>query len=685
MATSLHISSFPPYEYDTQSHHKTRTSRTTKKSTHYQHTYQHTTNSSPTHNIYHTPNITITILFTITLTTLIAHNNLPHTHKTNTNHTYPNQQQHYTQQLHLLQQIFHKSLITSSYYNNLPFTPLFTQPNHTTNIYNNMPRTITNKPPIPNIIIHNIIYKGQIRYITHLHQRNPKTKTTRYYTWDNSKIILLGGDIQPNPGPLSHITQNLPLEYKQRQKQYFISNTTSLKPRYAHLESLFTPHLTHGTQNNLNHELTHLQRHKSILSKYPIHLQIFTLIITYSPIPQICNQRMITGMDPIGHTLLRKIQQLPSNTQPQTPLITIPTHNLEPTTIAQAYTHINTKIAKGEVINVTTLKNELPHIPPQILQELIKCTLPIIGYHPNINPPQNPHTPHTTLTNDTHSTSQLKIITWNAGCINTSLPGILELTQTLHKDPHIIFIQETKIHKLKSTSYIDRKFQNYKIIYNNSNNTTQQPNRYSETNKARGGILIMIPKTIHTNENITKIPTPSNISPYLQVIMIENKPITPILLINMYMPTHPQDLHLIQEIQAQIRTLTTNHPTSHTILAGDFNRDILLKGRSSNGMISPPNPHDYEWARFTQSLGLNIIHNQANYTRQGGHNYTLTSLIDGFYSNIPNQNTLQSHTITNFNQNSDHYPVQLILAPNSVIIKTTPTPSLSPRITYPIS
>ena len=489
----------------------------------------------------------------------------------------------------------------------------------------------------------------------------------------------------PTPGPLSDITKSLPSEYKQRQKQYFTPNTTTLKHRYAHLESLFTPHLTHGTQNTLNHELIHLQQHKPLLSKYPIHLQIYALIITYSPIPQICNQRMITGMDPIGHTLLRKIHKLSQNTQLHIPLKTIPTHHPRPTTIAQAYAHINTKIAKGETTNITTLKNELPYIPPQILLELTKCTLPIKGYLPCTNSPQITHIPHTITTNDTYSTSQLKIITWNAGCINTSLPGILELTQTLHKDPHIILIQETKIHKLKSTSYIDKKFQNYKIIYNNSNNNTQQPNRYSESNKARGGTLIMIPKIIHTNENITKIPTPNTISPYLQVIKINNKPITPILLINMYMPTHLQDLHLIQEIQTQIQTLTTNHPTFHIILAGDFNRDILLKGRSSNGTLSPPNPNDYEWSSFTHNIGLNIIHNQSQYTRQGGLNYTLTSHIDGFYSNITNHNTLQSHTITNLNQNSDHYPVQLILAPNSAIIKTTPTPNPTPRITYPIS
>jgi hypothetical protein len=211
----------------------------------------------------------------------------------------------------------------------------------------------------------------------------------------------------------------------------------SLKPRYTHLESLFTPHLTQGTQNTLNRELSHLQRHKSLLSTYPIHIQIYVLIITYSPIPQICNQRMITGMDPIGHTLLRKIHKFSSNTQSHISLKINSTHNPNPTTIAQAYAHINTKIAKGEATNMTTLKNELSHMPAQILQELTKCTLPIIGYHPNINPPQSTHNPHNTSTVDTHSTSQLKIVTWNSGSINTSLPGILELTHisSLFKKP----------------------------------------------------------------------------------------------------------------------------------------------------------------------------------------------------------------------------------------------------------
>ena len=147
------------------------------------------------------------------------------------------------------------------------------------------------------------------------------------------------------------------------------------------------------------------------------------------------------------------------------------------------------------------------------------------------------------------------------------------------------------------------------------------------------------------------------------------------------MPSHPHDIHLIQDIQNEIRTIIHRHHNHHIILAGDFNRDILLKGRSSNGVTIPPNQDDYEWAHFTSTLGLHPINNQEQFTRQRGHNYTSTSHIDGFYSN---NNTLQSHTITRLNQNSNHYPVQLQLPTNSIVLKEIKTSPTNPRIIYPI-
>jgi hypothetical protein len=84
-----------------------------------------------------------------------------------------------------------------------------------------------------------ITYIGNTSHITYLHLSTPKLKPTKYYTWNSSKIILLGGDIQPNPGPLSNITKNLPHEYQQRLKQY----STPIK-EIAHLvNSNHTRHL----------------------------------------------------------------------------------------------------------------------------------------------------------------------------------------------------------------------------------------------------------------------------------------------------------------------------------------------------------------------------------------------------------------------------------------------------------
>lgn len=59
----------------------------------------------------------------------------------------------------------------------------------------------------------------------------------------------------------------------------------------------------------------------------------------------------------------------------------------------------------------------------------------------------------------------------------------------------------------------------------------------------------MIHTFIYTSENINKSPTPANIAPNLQAIIINNNPFTPLLKLQMHMPTHQEDVHLIQEIK----------------------------------------------------------------------------------------------------------------------------------------
>ena len=44
------------------------------------------------------------------------------------------------------------------------------------------------------------------------------------------------------------------------------------------------------------------------------------------------------------------------------------------------------------------------------------------------------------------------------------------------------------------------------------------------------------------------------------------------------MPSHPQDLHVIMEIEDQIKVLTKHHRTHKVILSRDCNIDIMLHG-----------------------------------------------------------------------------------------------------------
>ena len=539
-----------------------------------------------------------------------------------------------------------------------------------------------NPPPIPPI--QPTIHISNILYITHTHLKTPKAKLIKYYIWNNTTLITLSGDIETNPGPLTNILTHLPLEYQKRQKQYFIPNTLELKPQYTHLEREFEPYLSQKDSSHQNHDLTHLRNHSTLLAKYPTSHQRYALIIAYSPIPQKCNLQMAKRLDPRCLTILRRLQEITLNGHPNPTQETH--HHLATTTatIPQTYSLINDKIAKGLPITPEGLQNELPHLPYRIIQELTKCTQNIKGYHPTPTITHTYITPQTYASPNRPPTQTLQIITWNTGCINSSLPGIQDLTHTLHNNPHIILIQETKLPKTKSTTYIDRLLPDYKIIYNNSNNTTQRYNQYNGPSQTRGGVLAMLPKSIYTNENIVKVLTTSTISPYLQIIIIKNTPLTPITILNIYMPSHLEDTHLIPEIQDQIHKIILQHPNHTTILAGDFNRDILLQGRTNNGITTPPNLADQEWASFTHNNGLQAIKNPIGFTRQGGHNYTSTSHIDGFYTNTPNAANLQSQTLTNLNQNSDHYPVMLQLDPNTVVIKETTTPTNTPRITYPI-
>ena len=97
-----------------------------------------------------------------------------------------------------------------------------------------------------------------------------------------------------------------------------------------------------------------------------------------------------------------------------------------------------------------------------------------------------------------------------------------------------------------------------------------------------------------------------------------------------------------------------------------------------------------DWKQFTNTLYLQYIPINTNYSYQGGYNYTSTSLIDGFYTKIQPRTTnspiFSSKTILNLKQNSDHYPIILYISFNNIIAKKH-RPILNsnkPRILNPI-
>jgi hypothetical protein len=229
------------------------------------------------------------------------------------------------------------------------------------------------------------------------------------------------------------------------------------------------------------------------------------------------------------------------------------------------------------------------------------------------------------------------------------------------------------------------------MIFKNTNTTTQTGRIQGQPyTNPKGGLLTLIHQNYAFPGNITKIPLTTNISPYLQIIKITNHSLSTYFLINLYMSTHIEDIFLIPIIQTTIFNHIHNNPQSNIIMLGDFNRDIALIGKQYGITRTTPTQQDLEWKQFTDSLHLQYIPTNTDYSYQGGNNYTSTSLIDGFYTKIQqnpsNMPTLTSKTILNLKQNSDHYPICLDIPPNNIISKKHAPPSNNnkPKILNPI-
>lgn len=168
--------------------------------------------------------------------------------------------------------------------------------------------------------------------------------------------------------------------------------------------------------------------------------------------------------------------------------------------------------------------------------EALRYNEPINDYtHPNPPLIQNPSPPNVPIP---LTSQESYALTWNASSLNTAMPCLQDLITNPLKPLSIITIQETKLAATKSTNHIQRLFPHYKLFFNNTHNIIRITRQKMTYRGYRGGLLLLIHKKHAFPYNLSKIPIPADVSPFLQITRITNHPLQPWLLINLYMPSH---------------------------------------------------------------------------------------------------------------------------------------------------
>ena len=413
-----------------------------------------------------------------------------------------------------------------------------------------------------------------------MNKRNPNLKHYQGYHFINSLALLQCGDVETNPGPMPNMLRTHPTTHKRRANIYFIPNTIKLHPEYQHLASSFSPILKqdHPLRQQSIRTFSHLHQYIQTQNQAPLPHLLYAIIITINPSINECNN--ILAQPNIYHftlewtnTLLTKLANLTNPPERYIRTIHRYTKFIEshqdlikpPNSIhKELYNFIHSHETPPTLAIIQTKFLFLPH---ELIIESLRCFETLNEYaHPP--PLLNTPTPITRINNNTNHVTN--IITWNASSLNTTLPNLQSLISCTQTNTTIITIQETKLTATKSTKYIQNLFPQYKLIFNNKHALTRCIHQRMPYTPGRGGLLTLIHNKYAFPGNITKIPTPANISPYLQVIRIHNQPLQSWLLIHTYMPTHLEDILLIPTIKTTITNQINAHLDHTCIMCGDF-------------------------------------------------------------------------------------------------------------------
>ena len=489
---------------------------------------------------------------------------------------------------------------------------------------------------------------------------------------------------------MPNILETHPPPHRHRYKIYFIACTIKLQPKYQHLAKIFSSLLKidHSNYINATKNFSYLTRYLNLNRHQLVARILFALITIISLDIKSCEHQLIQILNPDWTSIL--LERMTTLQNPHKRHISTPhpfiqftlnndkTINPTDTMHNEIYDFIH---QTSEPIDIHILTQKFPFPPNSLLNETLRIYEPLNEYS---HPPAIPQIPQPPIPNENQNyTNNTQVILWNASSLNTALSNLQDKIQ--HTNQAIIAIQETKLTATKSTRYIQNLFLHYKLIFNNIHALTRCIQQRIPYTPARRGLLTLINQKYEFLKNITKIPSPVDISSYLQIIHIKNHPLQPWLTLHLYMPSHIEDIRLIPIIQQTIRIQIDSHPNHIHILCGDFNKDIALIGCQNKTKIYPLTRRRSKLENIHGKSIINIHPADTNYSRQGGNNYTQTNLIDGFFIKAQNPTTYTSPTSVESNLNSDHLPIILHVPPNKLIARQ-PLPPITrtTRIMNPI-
>ena len=294
---------------------------------------------------------------------------------------------------------------------------------------------------LPTCIIHNMPHHYTTLYLSILSSKQIQ------YIVPSSLFLLLGGDIERNPGPVNYLLQNHPNDHKLRNQTYFTPNTIQLKLEYQHLTLSFDPHFIITHPNHLVSQHTHPFLHQFITqhNQYAPSILLYALIVIISPLPTRCNL-LLFQPSPLLNTLIQCLSfltQNPNHTLTTSHLYTQFFNNNQdlvslPNNVHNTlYAHIFQSNLPATFESIKTL---FPYLPDTLIYTALQCTHPLLGYS---HPPPIINPPIARINNSEYSTSNTHFTTWNISSLNTSLPCLHSFLE--NNTPAIITLQETKL------------------------------------------------------------------------------------------------------------------------------------------------------------------------------------------------------------------------------------------------